>query len=801
MNVSLSWLAQHIDLENLGISEISDMLTFAGIEVEGIQEQGVSTDLVVVAQVMEAVQHPDAERLKVTKVDTGDGNLHQIVCGAKNYKVGDKVPCALPGAVLPGNFEIKVGKLRGVESRGMLCSASELGMVDKEDGLMILDPELPLGKPIRDIFGNDTLIEVEITPNRPDLLSHWGMAVELAAITGRQLKQDPAPQPRPLAEAGNAVQLQTPSCPYYTATRIKGVTVKESPEWLQDALRSIGLRPINNVVDITNYVLHDLGHPLHAFDASKVSGDMIIRQATEGEHFRALDEKDYSLSPQDIVVSDESGTVLCIGGVMGGENSGVTDTTTDIILESAWFNSSSVRRTSRRLALSSDSSYRFERGTTLYGVERACALAVKMIEEICGGTAETTLYAGSNKQEKITVPFPMAALDQMAASAIPHEEAKAIMSRLGLKEDKDGWIIPAWRLDLHRTSDLLEEVVRVYGLDKIPSRFQSLFIEPTQLDKAYDFQMKLRQRLAGMGLYETQTIKLIAGQSIEGTVAQVKDSLTIKPLVPGDIIKVALPLSEDHSIMRPSLAPGLLSVAVRNSHRGVKSLRFFEIGRTFRNMGGGKAVDIETDSLGILMAGPLFETAWSRKDIPMTAAEDLLAVLEQLVPGGTIRLIPVKREGFAQVADIQINKKSIGIFARLDLARCRELDLPKAVFLAEIDLKKLQENTCSVSKVSDLPQFPGSSRDAALDVPSDVTNAMIEKAIESLKEPLLAEFLCFDIFTDPSGEKIAADRKSMAYTFLYRSLERTLKGEEVDATHQKVLDHLSKNIKGLAFRG
>lgn len=800
MNVSLSWLSCHLDLENLSVSEISDMLTFAGIEVEGIKEQGVSTDLVVVAQVMEAEQHPNAERLKVTKVDVGDGSLHQIVCGARNYKVGDKVPCALPGAVLPGNFEIKVGKLRGVDSCGMLCSASELGMPDKVDGLMILDPALEVGTPIRNLFGSDVLIEVEVTPNRPDLLSHWGMAVELSALTGRALKQDPVASLRQMAPAGDAVVLETPVCPYYTATKISGIKVGESPAWLQERLLSIGLRPINNAVDITNYVLMELGHPLHAFDAAFVQGGLVVRQASEGEVLKALDGKDYRLSTEDTVIADASGKALAIGGVMGGEESGVTDATTDIILESAWFQPSAVRRSSRRLGLSSDSSYRFERGTSYYGVSRACALAVKLFEEICGGCAETTLIAGSDVQSEQVVALNMAQVDQMSGSSIPHEEAKSILTRLGLKEKAEGWVIPPWRLDLFRAADLLEEIVRVYGLDRIPARYQGIFTEASSVDHAFAFQMKLRQRLAGMGFFEAQTIKLIARQSIEGTIAQVNDSLTMKPLLDGDMIRVALPLSEDHSVLRPSLQPGLLSVAVRNVRRGVSSLRFFEIGRVFRNMGGGKARDIETDMLGLLMGGKLDETTWSRKSPETIAAEDLLAVLGQLAPTQEVKLVPVKREGFAQAADIQINKKPVGIFARLNLGRCRELDLPEGVFQAEIDLKKLQELTNVAVKAVDLPQFPGSSRDAALDVPASTTNLLIEKSLESLKQPLLVEFSCFDIFTDPSGQKLAADRKSMAYSFLYRSSERTLKGEEVDAAHQMVLNHLQKTIKGLAFR-
>lgn len=800
MNVSLNWLSNNLDLEGLSVSEISDMLTFAGIEVEGIEERGVSTDKVVVAQIVSAEQHPDAEKLKVTKVDVGDGSLHQIVCGAKNYKVGDKVPCALPGAVLPGNFEIKVGKLRGIESCGMLCSASELGMPDKVDGLMILDPSLPLGKPMRELVSSDVLIEVEITPNRPDLLSHWGMAVELAAITGRSLKPAPVNTLREMKEAGSSVILESDLCPYYTATRIKGVKVQESPEWLQEKLLSIGLHPINNVVDITNYVLHELGHPLHAFDAACVKGGIVVRQANEGEEILALDGQTYKLLADDILISDAEGQALAIGGVMGGESSSVTESTQDIILESAWFNSSSVRRTSRRLALSSDSSYRFERGTTIFGANKACALATKLLVEICGGEAETTVFSGELIQPSLVVPYDFALLDQMTGCAIPHDEARGILSRLGLTEKNEGWVIPPWRLDLTRSADLSEEVVRVFGLDKIPARMQSVFVEASSVDTAYDYQMSLRQRLVGAGFYETQTIKLIAEESLDGTIAQAKDALALKPMIPGDQIRVALPLSEDHAVLRPSLIPGLVSVAVRNSRQGAQSLRFFEMGKTFRNAGGGKAKDIEVEVLALFMAGTLNEKTWSRSSSAVIAAEDLLAVLSLLMPKASVTLVPSKRAGFAQSADIQVNKKPVGCFARMSLARCRELGLPLGCFVAELELKKLQDIALAPMKAQELPLYPGSSRDVAFELPLSLANAQVEKALESVKEPLLVEYGCFDVFTDPTGEKLAQDRKSVAYSMTYRSKDRTLKSEEVEAAHQNVLNHLVKSVKGLTLR-
>ena len=790
MKISLNWLSQYIDLAGLSVDEMSDMLTFAGIEVEDIRQQGVDSPYVVVARVASAEQHPQADRLKVCQVDVGDGTLHQIVCGAQNYKVGDKVPCALPGAVLPGNFEIKVGKLRGVESRGMLCSASELGLPDKEHGLWILPQELEIGTPISQVVKADTMVEVEVTPNRPDLLSHNGMAYELAAISGREYRpvsiDDAGVELEP---AGDFVRLDQPDLnPYYTAVKISGVKVQESPEWLKERLVAIGLRPINNIVDVTNYVLHELGTPLHAFDAAKVQGGIVTRTAYEGETFKALDGQEYTLNCTDLVVADQSGKALAIGGVMGGEESGVTDATTDVILESAWFKPSSVRATSRRLTLSSDSSYRFERGTSAWNVLRGSVRAVELILQLAGGTASQTYVAGapvpnpahacmpscgepdgpvsafaSLKQGKgaaVTnelgfVKLPWEALDQMSGGSISHEEGARILAALGLTQVPDApecWLIPPHRLDLTRPCDLLEEIVRVFGLDGIPSRFSGPFVAESPVDVAHNFQMGLRRKLAALGFYETQTIKLIASEAADGTIAQVKDALPLRPLQDGDLIRVSLPL-------------------------------------------------IETDTLGILVSGDRTARSWADPRPEQASFEDLLAVMEALAPGHRFTLTPAKpREQAALGADVQLDGKACGYFARLSLARCRELGLDQPVYVAELDLRKMQEVLTAPVKAAELPQFPGSSRDAAMELPLSTPNADIVKAIEAAREKLLAGYSCFDVFTDPSGEKLPADRKSIAYTFLYRDPAKTLTAAEVDAAHQRVLKVLADKVKGLSFR-
>ncbi len=798
MNVSLNWLKDHLDLSHMSLQDIDDLLTFAGVEVEGISQKGVPSDKVVVAQVKSAEKHPDADKLKVCMVDAGEAELRQIVCGAQNYSVGDKVPCALPGADLGGGFVIKDGKLRGVESKGMLCGPDEIGLASADDGLMILSEDLEIGKPLQDLFETDTIIEVEVTPNRPDLLSHTGMARELAALAGIERKTRDLPEPATVTDE-SLIKLSAPdSCPLYTAVKISGVSVGESPAWLKTKLEAIGLRPINNVVDITNYALHELGHPLHAFDAAKVDGALDIRMANDGEIFKALDEVDYTLSSEDVVISDASGKALALGGIMGGLDSGVSNATTDIILEAAYFTPSKIRRTSRRLILSSDSSYRFERGSDAQAVLKASAFAASLIVELAGGKMEAaTATAGEAPQLNGEVELDPSKLKQLMGASVTLEGAEDILTRLGLeKREGNRWSVPSYRLDLHRHIDLVEEIARVHGLDNVPSRFQASFAQESDVDVTYDYQMSLRSTLSAVGFYETQTIKLIAESSTDLTVAQMDTALALRPLQDGDVIRVALPLSEDHAVMRPSLTPGLVASAARNIRQGAKSLRFFEIGRQFRNVGGGKATDLEADSLAMLLGGERRPSSWSvqagcqgRID-----AFDAKAAIEALMPNKEIQFVQRQRDGFIIAADVQCGGKPIGVFAQLSPAKCRDLGIDTPIYLVELDLKKCQQLSEGIKQVDELPQFPGSSRDAAMEAPAELANAEIEKVLKKHNERLLVSSACFDVFQDPTGTKLPADKKSIAYTFHYRSPERTLKAKEVDEAHQKLLDGLQKAL-------
>ncbi len=791
MNVSLNWLSTHLDLSGKSIDEISDLFTFAGVEVEGIVTKGISSDKIVVARIMEAVQHENADKLKVTQVDAGEGQLRQIVCGAKNYKVGDKVPCCLPGADL-GGFVIGETKMRGVESKGMLAAADEIGLPKGEDGLLILPEDAPIGVPVKTLFDSDTLLELEVTPNRPDLLSHAGMARELATLLRTPLISEKSPEANTTEAKENFIKLDSPeSCPFYSATRIDDVSVTESPAWLKERLTSIGLRPINNIVDITNFVLHETGQPLHAFDAAKVTGALVVRQAEDGEQFTALDETIHTLTPEDLLISDESGAALALAGVMGGLDSGVTSETKSILLESAYFTPSNIRRTSRRSFLSSDSSYRFERGADPQSVLPAAALAIKLME--CGPLAHVTIEtAGTLPAPPAPVTLDLEKLHHLLGDSISTESAEEILTRLGLSKQTDGtWTIPSFRQDLTRHIDLAEEITRVHGLDNVPSRLRATLVPISDTDAAYDADMILRRRLAALGLYECQTIKLIAEN-------QLPDILPLRPMMDGDLIRVKSPLSEDHAIMRPSIVPGLVASAERNARQQSKSLRLFEMGRVFRNAGGGKAVDQESDSLAILISGHTNPSSWAAKDRP-TDLYDAKAILSALLPGHSISLKPKDRENVALAAEIKAGDQTIGVFARLSLKRERDLDFTHPVFVAEVDLGKLRKLISAKSQVRDLPQFPGSSRDASIELPLDTPNARIETILETAKEPLLVSYECADLFTDPSGVKIATDRKAITYRFHYLAPDRTLKTPEVDTAHKVIIGALEA-LDGLKFR-
>jgi phenylalanyl-tRNA synthetase beta chain len=773
MNVSLNWLSSHVDFGEYTLQQLDDLLTFAGIEVEGIEKRGVDIDHLVVGQILSSEKHPDADKLSVCQVDDGSGSPRQIVCGAKNYAVGDKVPLALPGCVLGPNFEIKVGKLRGVDSHGMLCSASELGLAEKSDGLLILDPAATPGRPIGELFGRDTIFELEITPNRPDCLSHLGVARELAVLAKKPLKgpvhHGTSTTPRRIA-ADAEIQISAPeSCPFYTARTIRGITVGESPDWLKQRLEAIGLRPINNVVDITNFVLMEMGQPLHAFDLAKLDGGIRVRPAAAGESFLALDGATYALEPGDLVIAD-SQKAVAIGGVMGGEDSGVTEGTVDVLLEAAYFTPSAIRRTARRLGLHSDSSYRFERGVDAAQVAGASDLATRLILEIAGGTAEPEIvFCGTPPAPPVPVSLENDHCRRLIGHEIPDSEIGRILGALGLTDQGTAWAIPTYRADLERAVDLIEEVARVYGLDHVPGSTVARFLPASKADAAHDFNRRLQTSLAAVGFHEARNLKLISGAQLADDRATSHRGMSS--------IRLKNPLNDEQDYLRPGLVPGLLATAERNARFGNADLRLFEMGRVFT--ASPKGDEIEHEHLALLMTGARTARGWLDGKPGSLDLFDLLGVLEHLIPG--IAFAPADGGDDRLLAAVSLEigggKKPVklGLAGYLPPARVRELDLPAPVVVAELNLKKLAAALTGGVRFVDLPRFPAMSRDIAMLVPADLPNGTVEAFFAGRDEPLLQSF-------------------ALAYSLTYRAADRTLESAEIDRIHTKILDSLKREL-------
>ena len=789
MNVSLKWLSDHVDFSEYSMAELDDLLTFTGIEVEGIQSL---PDNLVVAEVLSSDKHPDADKLSVCQVDDGSGTPRQIVCGAKNYKVGDRVPLALPGCVLDAGdgktFEIKEGKLRGVESLGMMCAASEIGLTDDADGLMILSSDLKSGTPLSEVY--PAVFELEITPNRPDCLSHLGVARELAALAKKELAgaSHHSESSTLTREAKDEeIKISTESCPYYTARIIRDVKVSESPAWLKEKLESIGLRPINNIVDITNYVLMEMGQPLHAFDMAKLDGGIHVRQAAEGEEFLALDGETYPLTEEDMVIADSSKAVA-IGGVMGGEDSGVTETTTDVLLESAYFVTSKIRRTARRLNLHSDSSYRFERGVDPYQVNGASDLAIKLILDLAGGTAEEEMVTcGEIPAAPASVALDNDYCRSVIGAEVPDETIEAILTSLGLIKGADAWDIPTYRLDLIRPIDLVEEVARVYGLDNVPSNQGAWFSPASKADQSFDFASGIQNTLSSLGFFEARNLKLISDQQLTDDLATSHRGMSP--------IRLKNPLNDEQDYLRPGLVPGLLATASRNQRFGNADVRFFEMGRVFTAT--PKGGEVEHEHLALLITGGRTARSWADGKPSNLDIHDLRAALEEVCPKG-LNLVPVDDDRMLCACSIEIGRgkkaTKLGLAGIVPPARARELDLEAPVMVAEINLKKLASAAGADLKYEELPKFPGSSRDVAMLVSADLAAGTVADFFANHEEPLLESVELFDVFQDPSGEKLPADKKSLAYSISYRSGDRTLEAAEVETAHAKLLDSLKSGL-------
>lgn len=775
MKISLNWLREWGEVPE-SVSALSELLTRAGVEVESVLTHGVDLPLVVVAQIQSSEQHPNADRLSVCQVDDGSGEPRQIVCGAKNYQVGDKVPLALPGAVLPGDFKIKVGKLRGVKSEGMMAAAEELGLAKGEDGLLILPKDAVVGASLSTIFPPETVLDLEITPNRPDLLSHIGMAREVAALSGKTAKTlSQSADPRP-AIVG-PVEVESSLCSVYILQAINGITVGPSPDWLKRKLEAVGLRSINSVVDVTNYVLMETGQPLHAFDADKVTGEIQVRLAGETRKFAALDDQEYGLDPGDLVIADAAGPIA-LAGVMGGRDSGVTLETTRIFLESACFDAASVRKTSRTLGLASDSSHRFERGVNPEGVLAASQRAAQMILELAGGTLgelRATGLPAPGAQDRIVCLRPER-LAAVLGVTVPSDEVKRILTGFGLTSTESGWKVPGFRPDLTREVDLIEEIARVIGMEAIPGKISATPAVPTAADATYDFEMSVRRKLAAQGLSEARTSALVAAG---------RES--------GEAIRLRNPLGEDQAFLRTSLVPGLLTALTHNIRQGASRVALFEVGRTFHAV-----APEETGTLAVVLFGTSEAGDWRGTPDRTYDWHDARGCLEALLPGPCTLRPATARAPFALMAEVFFEEQSLGILGQLAPSEAKKFDADGPVLAGEISLAALQSLKSSfVAK--DLPRYPAVVRDMALLCPRDLPYAEIAETLCSSGEVLLANVDAFDVFVDPSGEKVPLDRKSIAISLTFRTPERTLNGEEVNIACERLKESLGSKL-GIDFR-
>jgi phenylalanyl-tRNA synthetase beta chain len=779
MKTVLSWLAESVDLP-ASIAEVEAALNRSGLTVEATESRGADIAEVVVAQIKSSVPHPNADRLSVCQVDDGSGAPRQIVCGAKNYKVGDKVPLALPGAVLPGDFKIKVGKLRGVESAGMLCSAKELRIAGDAQGLLILDMACEVGKPIGLVFPCETVMELEVTPNRPDCLGHVGVAREIAAFTGAAF-HPPLPS-APAHAPGDIVRVEDFAiCPFYSACRISGVRVGPSPEWMRRRLEAVGLRPINSIVDITNYVMLETGQPLHAFDAAKVPGPITVRTAHGGEAFAALDGKTHTLPAQAPVIASGK-KILALAGIMGGEESGVTEATTDIILESAVFAPALIRSTARALGLHSDSSYRFERGVSAHGVLPASARAAALISEHAGGVAGSWISSGTLPSGPAPVAMREERCRHVLGCEISNEAIASALARLDIHPAGAGlWSIPCHRLDLTREVDLIEEVARTHGIENIPSRLAGGAAPASAADAFYDFTAMLRSTLVALGFCEARTGTLISRSAASDSMVSERAWQILRN-----------PLGEDQAILRPSLLPGLLQSLTKNLHAGVPFVRLFEVGRVFRSENPE-----ERTHLALVLTGPCAPITWDNPQPRPMDFFDLKAVLTKLLPieaQAAVEASPLAVRSLLTVNDIPL-----GHAGQLAPARARTMDARHPVFAAEIELRPADTNPLQYARHSAIPIFPATARDVAIICPSELPYARIAAEIHSAKEPLLAGFFAFDLFRDPEGKHLPTNKKSLAICLTFRSPERTLETSEINSATDRIKARLNAEL-GVDFR-
>ncbi|WP_150275180.1 phenylalanine--tRNA ligase subunit beta [Paenibacillus tepidiphilus] len=808
MKVSTEWLGDYISLEGVAAEELAEKITAAGIEIDGVERRNKGLSGIVVGYVKSKEKHPDADKLNVCVVDAGQGEDLQIVCGAKNVAAGQKVPVALVGAKLPG-LEIKKAKLRGVLSQGMICSAKELGMNDKllpkeqQEGILVLPENTEIGQDILKVLGlSDEIMEFDLTPNRSDCLSMIGAAYEVSAILGRELKlPDPAAE---LVEAGGpAAELVSSRIDneelssHYALRYISGVKPGPSPLWIQNRLMAAGVRPINNIVDITNYVMLEYGQPLHAFDADKVAGGVLgVRLAHEGETLVTLDGQERKLEPHMLVIADAEKAVA-LAGVMGGLDTEVTDDTVNIILESAKFDGGTVRKTSRQLGLRSEASLRFEKEVDPNAVIPALNRAAVLIARYAGGSVhEGISQAGGAEVQESILTLSLEKLNHYLGTELSLLEVKTLFGRLHFKcgDAAQGIVevqVPTRRGDITADVDLIEEIARLYGYDNIPTTLIEGVTTPGTLTREQFVRRELRKLLAGGGYQEVMGYSFI----------QPEQSKLFPALSGGrHALKLAMPMSEERSVLRTTLLPQLLDIALYNSNRRQSDLALFELGNIFfTDEEELTRQPQELPVLGLLLTGNQGAKQWNGSARPVDfydikgALEAVFAYLglsDRIVyegdapqdyhPGRSASVYLLGAEG----------RLKLGTMGQVHPELTRKLDL-EDTYVAEVLLQPLYDNARTALQYSELHRFPGMERDIAVVVGEEVPAGHLLAAIREHGGTLLQNVQVFDVYT---GGKMESGKKSVAISLLYRHTERTLTDEEVGEVHEGVVAALQQTF-------
>ncbi|WP_278681649.1 phenylalanine--tRNA ligase subunit beta [Paraclostridium bifermentans] len=789
MLVPLKWLRDYVDIDR-ETQEFADMMTMTGSKVEKVEFFGKETNGVEVCKILEIEQHPDADRLKVTKVEVADGQILQIVTNATNINVGDYVPVARIGAVLPGDFKIKKGKLRGVLSEGMFCGAEELTIPSqyveehKKDGIYILDHQdsFELGMDVREALGiNDALIEFEITSNRPDCRSIIGIAREAAVTLGKELKYPQITVNGSDEEMKFEIDVQTELCKRYCGKVIKDVKVGPSPYWMQRRLIEAGMRPINNIVDITNYVMLELGQPLHAFDLEDIKYDkMIVKLAQEGEKFTTLDGAQRTLTSDMLVIGNQDKT-LDLAGIMGGENSEVKDNTTSIFLEGASFAKENIRATSKKLGLRTEASSRFEKGIDVNLTEAAVNRACQLIEELgCGTVLNGMLDYYPKKEEVQKITANPERINKLLGVNVPMDQFINILERLEFKcnlisSDKLELEVPSFRLDICEDADILEEVARIYGYENIPSATLEGNATAGVKTNKQKFMDNVKSNSIAVGLNEILTYSFVSPRGVDKLNLAEDDERR-------EFVKIINPLGEETSVMRTTLIPNMLDVISTNLSHKVEEVYAFECGNTFRPQEG---LPVETKKLSIGMYG---------KEVDFFSIKGAVETILTNVGFDGYEVEPeTKNLTFhpGRCAKLVYNNICIGTFGELHPDVLENYDLNQRVYVAEIDIDLVFENLNNSKVYNPLPKYPATTRDIALLVKDEVFVKQIEDIIKANGSDILESYQLFDVY---KGAQIEEGHKSIAYSITYRSKDNTLTDEDVAKVHDKIVSELSEKL-------